>query len=394
MTIRPYTAFGLTAALTLTATASAGTAPPVPLRVVTINVKNPLGTPGSVDAVSLGKFLTILDEDGAGPNTGLVPDVVLIQEVEQTATSNLFNFRNTYLPGYDIRTAGGDGFNFNATLVRPGITVVSHTGLNVGGPRQVGKTKIRVPGALRDVIVYNAHFKSGGAASDQSQRTSNATTSGQNVEFELLFGGGVNVIFGGDLNSNNNQDGTISNLFFTSINPPVSSGILNLAVETLAGAANPNTTTIVTFPSSNSRLDYICLDNELASFFDADMNGSYTQTERNTMGFVYFSNEDAGLRSNGDAAATNTTSDHRPVVFDVRLPRDPMQPYFEPTDVNQSGAITIEDLYQWENAFALTVPPTRSAAPDIDGDRNIDPQDREALRISVRAGEVADISLN
>lgn len=376
--------------LAFTFAAAAGTPPPVPLRIVTYNVLTGIGTPGSLEANAIGKFITTQDIDGSGPNMGLAPDIVCFQEMNQAATSQVTSFRNTFLPGYDLRTATGDGFNYNATLIRPGITVVSHSSLSIGGPRGAGKTRLRVPGALRDVVVYNAHFKC--CSDGVTQRTTNATTCGSNVSFEY-FNNNVNVIFAGDLNSNNNIDGTLTGLFFTSTNPVVSSGILNLAVETIAGAANPNSTLIATYPSSGSRLDYICLDQQLAAFFDTDMNGSYTQTERNAMGFVYYAGDDAGLRANGDATATNSTSDHRPVVFDARLPRDPNVPYFEPSDVDQSGSTTIEDLYQWEQRFSATAPPLPSTAPDIDGDRNINPQDRAALRGTLRTGETADISI-
>ncbi|MDX2116157.1 MAG: endonuclease/exonuclease/phosphatase family protein [Planctomycetota bacterium] len=383
----------LVASLAGVPAAFAGSAPDyVPLRVVTYNVKSPLGAPGSSDALAAGAFMTTQDVDGTGPNTGLSPDIVCFQEIEQSAASNLVNFRNTYLPGYAIYTAAGDGFNFNATLVRPGITFISHSGLNVGGPRQVGKTRLRVPGTLKDVIVYNAHFKSGSDSSSRTQRTNNATTSGFNVEFELQQNPGANVIFAGDLNSDNNVDGTITPLFFTSVNPSIPSGILNLPVESLAGAANPNVLAYATFPSSGGRLDYICLDTQLAAFFDANSDGGFSVSELNSMGFVYYSPDDAGRRSNGNATATNSTSDHRPVVFDVRLPRDPNAPYFEPSDLNQNGSVDIEDLAQWENGFALTAPPTPSPAPDLDGDRNVDGEDRLQLRSRVRSGELADVA--
>ncbi len=382
---------GILVLLASASVAGAGTAPPVPLRIVTYNVLGGIGNPGTPEANAIGKFVTTQDIDGPGPNMGLSPDIVLFQEMNQSATSQVTNFRNTFLPGYDIRTAGGDGFNYNATLIRPGITVISHSSLSIGGPRGCGKTRIRVPGALRDVVVYNAHFKSGSAGSDQTQRTTNATTCGNNVSFEY-FSNNVNVIFGGDLNSNNNQDGTITPLFFTSTKPPVSSGVLNLAVETLAGAANPNVTNYVTYPGSGSRLDYICLDQQLAALFDADSSGTYSQTELNSMGFVYYSNDDAGLRANGDATATQSgTSDHRPVVFDAKLPRDPASPYYEPGDIDQNGARNAEDLYQWEYRYSITAPPLPSTAPDIDGDRNIDPEDRTALRGIIRANEGTDL---
>lgn len=380
----------LSSALIIAASAGAGADPPVPLRVVTYNVLGGIGNPGSAEANAIGAFVTTQDVDGAGPNMGLSPDIVCFQEMNQAATSQVTNFRNTFLPGYDIRTATGDGFNYNATLIRPGITVISHSSLSIGGPRGACKTRIRVPGALRDVIIYNAHFK---CCSDGiAQRTTNANTCGSNVSFEY-FNNDVNVIFAGDLNSNNNSDGTLTGLFFTSTSPVVSSGILNLAVESLAGAANPGVTLIATYPSSSSRLDYICLDEQLAAFFDTDMSGTYTQTERNAMGFVYYSGDDAGLRANGNATATNSTSDHRPVIFDARLPRDPMVPYFEPADANQNGVRDIEDLYQWEQRFSITAPPLPSTAADVDGDRNVDPEDRTALRTSLRAGEPADTAI-
>lgn len=377
----------------IAASSGAGTPPPVELRVVTYNLKNGVGAPGTADFLTTGDFLTILDVDGAGPNTGLKPDVVCLQECDQSRSSDITAFRDAYLPGYSLRSASGDGFNFNVTLARPDITIVSSSGINVGGPRQVVKTRMRVPGALRDVIIYNAHFKSGSDSSSQNQRRSNANSSGDNVFFELQ-NSGVNVIFTGDLNSNSNQDGTITDLFFeTSQTPTVSTGILNLPVESLAGAANQGATVLTTFPSSGSRLDYVCLDVELADFFDADNSGGFSQAEFNSMGFVYYSQDDAGLRSNGNSGATSSPSDHRPVVFDVRLPRDPNAAYFEPADANQDSSVNIEDLYLWENRFALTIPPTPSTAADIDGDRNVDLDDRRALRNTLRGGEIADIAI-
>lgn len=383
----------LSAVLCLSLSAGAGTPPPIDLRVVTYNVQNGLGAPGSDQQIAAGSFMTWLDQDGAGPNTGLRPDVVFLQECDQSSFSQLTAFRDAYLPGYSISTAAGDGFNFNATLVRPDITVVTSSSLNVGGPRGVVKTRMRVPGALQDVLVYNAHFKSGGDSSSQNQRRGNANVSGQNVLFEVQFGNPPsNVIFAGDLNSNNNQDGTISGLFNDlSQNPPVPTGMLNLPVESLVNAANPNITSFVTFPSSGSRLDYVCLDAVLADFYDADNNGSFSQTELNSMGFVYFSQDDAGQRSNGNATATSAVSDHRPVVFDVKLPRDPMIPFFAPSDIDQDGALDIEDLHLWESRFAQTAPPQPSPAADVDGNRNVDLADRAVIRTSLRSTELADI---
>lgn len=379
------------------ATARAGEPlPPVPLRVVTWNLKDGIGLSGSARHVAFGKVLTIMDFDGPGPNTGLMPDIVCLQEITQSSQefTNLIDFRDTYLPGYDIRTASGDGFNFNATFSRPGITVLSAVNLSTPGPRNVVKVKYQVPGALKPVWVYNAHFKCCGDASSQQTRTNEANNQGNNVSFELNFGGGVNVIYAGDLNSNNNSDGTLTGLFFTSTNPVVPSGVLNLPVETLFGRTSPSTIT-ATFPSSGSRLDYICLDEELASYFDTEAPfGSFSQTELNTMGFVYYSNDDAGLQASGDSTATNVYTDHRPVVFDVMLPRDPMTSYFEPADLDQDAAVTVEDLYQWESLYSQWVPPAPSPAPDLDGSRNVDPGDRMWLLNRLRGDEADDLTLN
>ncbi len=376
----------------LTASAGAGDPPPVPLRVVTHNLKDGLGARGTLRAQTFAKFLGILDYDGAGPLTSLVPDVLLLQEVEQSTSIDLTHFVVDYLPGYQIRTAAGDGFNFNATIVRPDITIVSSSSLNVGGPRGVVKTKLDVPGALRDLVVYNAHFKAGGQVTDQNQRRNEANASGNNVSFEVNFGN-VNVLFAGDLNSNNNSDGTITGLFFTSTNPITPSGILNLPVESLFGRTSPSTL-IATFPGSGSRLDYICLDDQLTAHFDTVPLGSLTQEELNSMGFVYYSNDDAGAQASGDSTATNIYSDHRPVVFDIYLPRDPMVPYYEPKDVSEDSVVNAEDLYRWETSFALGVLPAQNPAPDIDGNRNIDLTDRNLIRACVRENELADITTN
>ena len=371
------------AAASAAGSALAGTNPPIQLRLVAYNVKQGFDGPGSPQFMQAGRFITNLDVDGGGPLRGLNPDIVLLQECNQANIQEVFEFRDAYLPGYDLRTSGGDGFNYNTTLVRPGITVVSHSGLNVGGPRQVGKTRIRLADGLKDLVIYNCHFKSGSSSSDISQRTGNANSTGNNASFEINFGNAF-VIVAGDLNSNNNSDGSLTGLF--------SAGVLNLPVESLAGAANPNQTAVATFPSSGGRLDYVCLDNALATEFDANMNGSYSQTELNSMGFVYFSQDDNGLRSSGDNVATSFVSDHRPVVFDVRVPRDQNAPYFTPTDVDRSGATTIEDLYQWETLWVQSTPPAPSPAPDVNQDRHTDLNDRATIRSGLRSGEVVDIT--
>ncbi len=382
-----------------------GQVPPgVPLRFVTLNLLDGIGASGAARHLEFGKFLTILDQDGAGPTMGLQPDILALQEVTTGETTNLQNFRNTYLPGYAIYQATGDGFNYNAMLVRPGITVDEFFDitLGTGAPRRQVKLRLSVPGADKQLTVYSAHFKAGssccGPTSDQTIRTNEATSTGANARAEIDPGAYPafpfpdplfrNVVVMGDLNSNNNNDGTIFALFNERADPNNPTGLMNLPVETLNGR-NSGSLIITTFPGSGSRYDYICPDFELAEFYDADMNGSLSQSEINSMGFVYYSNEDNGLRSSGDNDATNVYSDHRPVVMDLFLPRDPMIPGFDVRDVNQDGVINAEDLQEWENRFAQWVPPNPSPAPDVDGSRNVDLGDRAVIRSSVRSGEIA-----
>lgn len=400
---------GLAAPIIPVAPAFAGADPPIPLRVLTLNCLNGAGSTPAARAV-LGGFCTILDQDGAGPNIGLQPDIVALQELDETRPQDLTDFRNTYLPNYQILVATGDGFNYNAMLVRPDITVLSsqNIALGAGAPRRTVKARLSVPGAARTLVVYSAHLKAFGDAASQATRRGEAQAAGVNISDTELnpppqpVPGGwtppqpppdpppVNVVYMGDLNSNNNNDGTLTPLLLWRNSPGIFTGMsIDLQVESLAGAANPGVLNIATFPGSGSRLDYVCLDPELRRSYDTNLNGSLSQDEINAAGFVYYSNEDGGLRSNGNASATSLASDHRPIVVDLRLTRTPGFPFYVPADANEDGSVSIEDLYRWEQDFVLTAPPLPSPAADIDGDRNIDPEDRASLRGTLRAGEVA-----
>ena len=57
----------------------------VPLRIVTLNLRDGVGAPGSGRFNDFGDYITVLDQDGAGPNHGLAPDIVCFQEVESAA---------------------------------------------------------------------------------------------------------------------------------------------------------------------------------------------------------------------------------------------------------------------------------------------------------------------
>ncbi len=379
----------------------AGEVPPgVPLRFVTLNLLDGIGAAETARHLEFGKFLTILDQDGPGPTMGLQPDILALQEMSTGETTNLQNFRNTYLPGYSIYEADGDGFNYNAMLVKSAITVSLASNLFLSGPRNVVRLRLVVPGAAKPLTVFCAHFKCCGDSASQTTRTNEAGSVGANSRIEMDPGSypafpfpdplNRNVVLMGDLNSNNNNDGTLTGLFIERLDPNNPTGLQNFSVETLNGR-NSGSLIITTYPGSGSRFDYICPDFELARFFDADMSGDYSQAEINSMGFVYYSNEDHGLRSSGDNDATNVYSDHRPVVMDLFLPRDPMIPGFDVRDVNQDGVIDTEDLQEWENRFAQWVPPNPSPASDVNGSRNVDLADRAVIRSAVRSSEIASM---
>lgn len=358
-------------ALTLSFSAFAGEF--VPLRVVTYNVLEGIGAPADFTAQQTGLFLTTNDLDGAGPNRGLNPDIVALQECRSTA--NLNAFRDAYLPGYQmVRVGFGDaGGNFQAYFVRPDIVILDTDDYGIGGPRPMFRMTVEVPGAAKTVTLYNAHFKAFGDSSSQAQRRRNAEESGIEVWRDRNLGLDLdddftretpvgNQIYLGDLNSNNNFDGTLNGLFTNVINSQPT-GVLNLPVETLAGRLVGGSPRINTFPGSNSRLDYICLDEELAFRFDANNDGSLSQDEINAMGFVFYSQEDPSL-ANGSSSATSFASDHRPVVFDVLLEAEPVVVEC-PGDTNGDNVVNFTDLNAVLADFGLT---GESLTGDVNGD--------------------------
>ncbi len=345
---------------------------PIPLRVMTLNVKEGIGAPGSSTYLAIGAFCTVNDVDGAGPNSGLSPDIVALQECDQANFPHLSSFRDTYLPGYEIRTASGDGFNFNAILVRPGISIVNYQNLSTAGPRNAVKLRVQVPDAENEVVLYCSHFKAFGDAGSVATRTAEANELGQRAYTDLQ-GGGVNVVTLGDYNGNSTQFSIDTSLagVFTHSTLAVPTGLTNLAPEALAGQGVGGPALIATFPGSNARLDYVCLDSQLAAFFDTNTNGSFSQDEANGAGFVYWSGDDAGMLSNGNATATSTASDHRPVVFDVLLPRDPATVTACPGDITgpggvPDGVVNVDDLNavlsSWNQKVGACI------APDLTGD--------------------------
>lgn len=381
--------------------AGSPTFPPTSVRLVTINVLQGVDSTFDEnlpfdDEDALGSFLTVNDLDGAGPNRGLNPDIIALQECRSNV--NLFSFRDTYLPGYQLfRIPDSDfGGNFNAFFVRPDITVLDSDTFTGGGPRRVIRLNVRVPGALRALSVYCSHMDSGGSSNDQNNRISESSTIASQVLLEATQGldttdtgtidpmttdvpaADARIVVMGDLNSNNNFDGTITNL----VTSPFLIGIDEVDYESIAGAADPGLFTS-TF-QSGSRLDYILLDERFRDTYDTNGNGILEQDETNAAGFVYFSQHDNGQQANGVFDATTRASDHRAVVVDLLMETDPDQ-FFAPEDINQDDLVDAEDLQSW-----LTDLANGGTPDDVNEDFVLDASDAQQIEDAARADEGMD----
>jgi endonuclease/exonuclease/phosphatase family metal-dependent hydrolase len=385
----------------------------VTLRVVTLNVKDGLGVPGDSVYEAVGDMITVLDDDPGDIATGLNPDVVCFQELNAQARSQLETFRDEFLPGYQISAnVGSDGFNYNATLVAPGIEIVSDFDLAVGNPRAVRVTVLDVPGSDEFVKVYNAHFKAFGDDASQATRRSQADNTGSEIARDTTDGfvTGVplenqHVLMVGDLNSSNNADGTLDGLYETvssvgaccapadgsadaafqqflgldcsgpdpccieeipagfcaalgGIIEQVSrpTGLSDVVYETLLSQDFPGTGIIATFRSSNSRLDYINATTALAMRFDTDGDETLGQDERNAIGFVYRAEElasthERGQFANGNASASFIASDHTPVVATWRFRPEAVN--LCAADFNGDGTVDGADFGVFGMAFGV-----------------------------------------
>ncbi len=368
--------------------------PPISVRIIALNVKEGVGAPGDSARAAMGRVVTTIDQTPGDGATGLLPDVVTLQECR--SITNIESFRDEFLPGFNVnRVVGGDfGGNFNAILSAPDFAVLNVDVIDTGGPRRIIRVHLQPEGALGVLSVYSAHFKAFGDAGSQATRTVEADNSGFLFDIEYANGADVTddgvpdftpelttIAYCGDLNSNNNGDGTLDGMF-THFMTGQPTGALNLPYESIAGANVGGAPIISTFVSGG-RLDYIVLDERSAMMFDADMNGVLSGDETNSIGFIYFSGDDGGAMSNGFTNATSGASDHRPVVVDILMAADP-DAFFALTDINEDNTTNIEDLALWESLFAM------GSAPDVNEDAQIDQADLDVIRSAIRADEIAD----
>jgi endonuclease/exonuclease/phosphatase family metal-dependent hydrolase len=328
----------------------------VQLRVITFNTEQ--GIASSPDAYeAAGNQLTILDFDGAGPNRGLSPDIVCLQETRSEA--NLEAFRDDYLPDYQVirgseYTEDGAGNN-QAYIIRGDFTVLDFAEFPHSGPRRHHRIVFEVPDTDEVLVVYNAHFKAGQTTADKNTRRAEANNLANRVALDHAEGidtdGGDTpdvladyYLVTGDFNQDDFSEDVIDALLEGGDNG-LDPGLNDVRVETLLGAQFGGVFIGGTFstrgnPLLEKRYDYVLASDVVFDQFDTDDNGIWTQNELNEAGFVYFSGDDGGQRANGDVDASQTASDHAAVVVDFTLPGSEDMP----GDLDGDGDVDQSDL--------------------------------------------------
>ncbi len=355
----------LLALVACAAPAMTATAADVHLRIVTCNVKEGINDTAAARE-ACGNMLTTNDLDGAGPNSGLAPDVLCLQETR--SLTQLQSFRTDFLPGYNVfrGTFVDAGNNSQAFISRGDLTVLDTAELVTNGPRRLLRIVLDVPGTDEHLVIYNHHFKAGQTASDISTRESESNRSANHVSAN--FANGINLdatgedyfanayLFVGDLNHDDFAGTTIDPMLDGGDNglPP---HLNDVRSETLSGAAvGPFIgDTFSTQGFLDRRYDYILASDLLFNALDFNGNGTVAQNERNAAGFVYIAGDDLGQRANGDFDATSVATDHAPVVLDITLP-------CRKGDLNVDGLIDLSDLSGFLGVFGLS-----------DGDPGFDP---------------------
>ncbi|MCA9242657.1 MAG: hypothetical protein KDA32_01785 [Phycisphaerales bacterium] len=348
----------------------------VHLRIVTCNVKEGIAdTANARDAC--GNMLTTNDLDGAGPNSGLNPDILCLEETR--SLSNLQSFRDDFLPGYHVTrgTFVDAGNNCQACIYRSDLTLLDTAELVTNGPRRLLRVVLDVPGTDEHLVVYTHHFKAGVEASDIATRAAEANRSANHVSAN--FANGINLdatgaqyfpsayVFVGDLNHDDFAGATINPMLDGGDNG-LPTHLNDVRSETLAGASvSPFIgDTWSTQGSLDRRYDYILVSDLIFDPLDTNNNGTVSQAERNAAGFVYISGDDLGRRANGDVDATTQGTDHAPVILDITLP-------CRKGDLNVDGIIDLPDLSGFLAVFGLSDgDPGFEPCADLDDSGTID----------------------
>ena len=313
------------------------------------------------------------DNDGNGTGTG-------VDSVSQLTTTLWYflhggndSFKSNaaitswvqkYAPTYDLPyiyvSFSSDGFNRNVVLSRFPFTDLTGDGFNAvstwsslpdlyapggtPGIRGFIFAEINLPNAdyAGDLVIGTAHLKSGGAASDKTERL----VASQNIAYyiDYMFNGGgtstpdprgmildspaatlipsatTPVIWGGDFNEDENSNGRDGPAWWMTkaqVNGGTDGTDRDRTDCTFDDARDFFTNNRST--QSSSKLDYICWQDSIAtlrrSFIFNSVNCNSTTTPPELVGYV-----------GGFTLCTSFASDHRPVIADFILPAAVTQP--------------------------------------------------------------------
>lgn len=368
--------------------AGAVSAEDIPFRIITFNCEEGIADSAARRDAS-GNQLTILDFDGAGPNDGLRPDILCLQETR--SLSQLNSFRDDYLPGYEVErgTIVDAGGNTQAVIYSPELTMLQFYQWEHDGPRRHHRMVFEVAGSDEILVVYNVHFKAFSDQGSQYTRRQEANNLANRVAED--WANGVDIDYDGepdlpmtyylvvgDLNESDFEGINIDALLVGGDNG-LDPGLNDVRVETILGAfvGGPfiGGTQNTRFGLEN-RLDYVLACDAIFAQFDINGDGVWWQSELNDAGFVYVSADDNGAQASGDIDATQVASDHAPVVVDFTIPGEAGVP----GDVDGDGDVDQADLGALLGAYgSQDGDADYDPNADFDGDGDVDQADLGTL---------------
>jgi len=354
--------------------AGAGLARAVEVRVVSWNVENGVGAPGSAPFLAVRETLR-----------RLAPDVIALQEVaaQSPAPADQAHFADLRALLVELgfpttRThvaTAGDGFqaqphaagDFGSTsqsLVVASRFPIARTvqiGRGVAGRREQTRfplyVKIDVPGTANDLALVNVHLKQGDTRADEFRRGVEALRVREFLAVEGLAGGTHHVLVAGDVNEEINEpqsgsfgtagvaggfrfgDGSLLPLSYVlgpGLPDPFTYALFPASAFAAAGlaivpATQTDGVTDRTYNfAGNSRLDYL-------------LTGDFTRAAGAVRAEVYHSGREPvgdGLPKLPDLPApalSLTASDHLPLVADVALEPRPQLTLTLPTAAQVVG---------------------------------------------------------
>jgi endonuclease/exonuclease/phosphatase family metal-dependent hydrolase len=350
------------------------------------------GTGSGVDSTSqLATTISYLFHGGADSFKGNTAITSWVQKYAPTFdmpyvyvsfSSDGFN-RNVVLSRFPFADLTGDGLSAISTwsslpdLYAPGGTP---------GIRGFIFAEINLPDDdyAGDLIIGTAHLKSGGTASDKSDRL----VASENIAYyiDYMFNGGgtltpdprdmildspaatlvpsatTPVIWGGDFNedeNNNGRDGPAWWMTKAAVNGGTDGTDRDRTDATFDDARDFFTNNRST--QSSSKLDYICWQDSIAtlrrSFIFNSVNCNATTTPPELVGY-----------SGGFTLCSSFASDHRPVIADFILPAPVTQPgpfnLLTPADGSVNTSLTT--TLTWSASSAATTYTVKvSLAPDL-----------------------------